>query len=160
MLNSPGACRGGHPCEPVGLKETLHCAISHMPGGSLVEPIAAHFEIKPNTLRDYINPNEPDWPHPKHLDLVAVLTKDHPVIAQHFAALQGGFFYKLPATTFDQATATSVKEFGEFLQSLGAGPITPQILERIRKEGTEAMASIQAVISGAELRAGVAVGAK
>jgi hypothetical protein len=155
MLNGPSACRNGHPCETVGLKETLHCGIAHMPGGSLIEPIATHLDIKPNTLRDYVNPNEPDWPHAKHLDAIAVFTKDHPVIARHYATLQGGFFYKVPATTFDQATATSVREFGEFLQSLGSGPLTPPILERIKKEGREAMAAIQAVISGAELRAAV-----
>ncbi len=154
MLNSPKTCMAGQSCETVGLKEAISCGAQHDPDkGTQVEVIAATLDIKAGTLRDGINPNEPDWLSMKHLDTVAICTANHPVIARHFAKLQGGFFYKVAGSNFDQSTATSVREFGEFLQSLVSGPVTPANLERIRKEGTDAMAAIKAAMDSAELRA-------
>jgi len=162
MMNSPKICIGGEHCEPAGLKEAMSCALQHDPErGSRIEVVAAILDIKPGTLRDGINPNEPDWLAPKHYDTVAICTADHPVIAKHFAHRQGGFFYKVSgSSSFDQTTATSVREFGEFLQSLVNGPVTPAHLDRITKEGTEAMAAIKAAIDSAVLRAAVAVAKK
>lgn len=154
MLNSPSACKHGHPCDVAGIKEAATCALQHDPErGSQVELVASMLDIKPGTLRDAVNPHEPDWLSMRHFDTVTIATANHPVIARHVAKLQGGFFYKVGAGTFDQKTATSVKEFGEFLQALTQGPITPSVLERVRKEGTEALASIKALMDYAELRA-------
>jgi hypothetical protein len=156
VLNSPKVCTSGQHCETVGLKEAISCGAEHDPvKGTQVAVIAATLDIKPGTLRDGINPNEPDWLSMRHLDTVAICTASHPVIAKHFAKLQGGFFYTVTGSNFDQTTATSVREFGEFLQSLVNGAMTPANLERIRKEGTEAMAAIKAAIDSAELRAAV-----
>ncbi|MDP2320717.1 MAG: hypothetical protein Q8O42_15420 [Acidobacteriota bacterium] len=157
MLNSPSACRNGHPCQPVGLKESVSCAVYHGPEGSLVDPIATALDLKPGTLRDAINPNEPDWIASKHLDAIARFTAGHPAMAQHFSGLQRGFFYRVDIIGSEHdgltaKTAKSVVEFGEFLQALGAGPITPEQLVRLRKEGMEAQAAIQAVVVSAERR--------
>jgi len=157
MLNSPSACKNGHPCDISGIKEAISCGAQHDPDrGSQVDVIAAALDIKPGTFRDGTNPNEPDWLSLKHLDTVATFTANHPVIARHFAKLQGGFFYKVnPATVSEQATAKTIVEFGEFLQALPAGKITPQIAARVEKEGAEAMAMIKAVIDAVTLRAAV-----
>jgi hypothetical protein len=157
-LNSVEACRGGFPCDLRVLKEAAHCGVYHGPEGSLVQRIATAINIKPGTLSDQINPNEPDYPQAKNLEAIAILTDSHPVIAQYFARLQGGFFFRVKAgSDVDKATATSVREFGEFLQVLASGElVTPALLAKVRKEGGEAMASIKAAMELVEARAAAA----
>lgn len=152
MLNSPNACKHGHPCDVAGIKEAATCALQHDPEhGSQVDRVAAILDIKPGTLRDGINPNEPDWLSLKHLDTVAICTASHPVIARHFARLQGGVFYKVDARQFDRSVANSVAEFGQFLQSVAvAGPLTKATVDRIEKEGEEAIAAIAKAIAEAK----------
>lgn len=155
MLNSPNACKSGHACDVNGIKEAATCGLQHDPiNGSLVERAAALCDIKPGTLRDGLNPNEPDWLSLKHLDTIAVVSADHPVIARHFAKLQGGVFFKVDGRQFDQSTANSVVEFGQFLQSVAPGShMTADVIKRIEKEGEEAIASIAKVIADAKSRA-------
>lgn len=156
MLNSADACRGGFPCDITGLKEAMSCGAYHGPEGSLVGPIASVIDIKRRTFCDQLNPSEPDWPAAKHLDVIAKFTAAHPVIARHVARLQGGFFYRVPAGAgFDKTTATSVREFGEFLQAIASGTelLTPSKLAQVRKEGAEAMAAIKASMDVIEKRA-------
>ena len=152
MLNSPSACKSGHPCDVNGIKEAASCALQHDPDkGSQVEHVAAILDIKPGTLRDGINPNEPDWLSLKHLDTVAICTASHPVIARHFARLQGGVFYKVDGRQFDRSVATCVVEFGQFLQSVAVDrPLTKAAIERLEKEGEEAIAAIAKAMAEAK----------
>lgn len=159
MLNNLDACRGGFPCEISDLKEAAHCGVYHGPEGSLVPLISAALNIKPRTLNDQLNPNEPDAPSAGNLAAIAVMTTGHPVIARYFANLQAGFFYRVPkGPGFDKATAASVREFGEFLQAVANDGelLTPSKLRRIRKEGSDALAAIKASIEHVEQLAAAA----
>lgn len=155
MLNSPSACKSGHPCDVNGIKEAASCALQHDPErGSQIEHVAAILDIKPGTLRDGINPNEPDWLSLKHLDTVAIATASHPVIARHFAKLQGGVFYKVDGRQFARSIANVVSEFGQFLESVATdGPLTQAQIDRLDKEGDEAIAAIAKVMAEAKTRA-------
>lgn len=156
MLNSPSACKNGHPCEATGIKEATTCALQHDPErGSQVELVASMLDIKPGTLRDAVNPHEPDWLSMRHFDTVVIATASHPVIARHVAKLQGGVFYKVDGREFNRSIANVVVEFGQFLQSVPPGdtPLTSDQVNRLDKEGEEAIAAIAKVMAEARARA-------
>ena len=163
MLNSAEACRGGYPCDLTDLKEAAHCGTYHGPDGSQVKRIAAAIGIQPRTLSDQLNPNEPDQPTVKTLEAIAAFTASHPTITRYFGALQGGLLvYRVPqGTAFDTTTASSVREFGEFLQAVATkgNVLTPSTVRRIRKEGEDALRAIKAALEHIEQLA-KAAGAK
>lgn len=141
----------------MNVTDALYRAAHNYPHGGM-DALALRMGISVNSLQHKVSPTYPGA-HCSPLELVQICeyTGDHSALT----AIAGRLGYVLlPVSQLDgdcegtRELVATVREFGQFVtevsQDLSDGRVTDTELRRIEKEGAEAMAAIQRLMSVAE----------
>lgn len=156
MTRSPRLCRAGERCQPVTLREALHCQVHH--SAIRLDEIARHLGIAASTLANAVNPDDDtSLLAPRHYERLLGLTPDNLALVAFLAHVQHAVVYPVPHGEVEAQTAATVKEFGELLtahaQAHADHRLTRAEADEIGRQGHEAITAIAALLDDAARRA-------
>lgn len=156
MTSSPKNCRSGQRCQPVTLREALHCQAHH--SDTRLDELARRLGISASTLANAVNPDDDtSLLAPRHYERLLGLTHDNLTLVAFLASLQHAVVYPVPRGEVEAQTAATVKEFGELLtahaQAHADHRLTRAEADEIGRQGHEAIVAIAALIDDAARRA-------
>lgn len=167
MIGSRKDCLGGLACQPTTLAEALHCLIEHSVDdvAALSTALAARFDVHASRayLYELANPHRAAVGQ-RVLAIASGLTTitRRPVLVQFLCRAHGGEFAFLPTLSEGgvvdpvSLVAHALREFSQAMQAFADGQAdgvwTMDEVERLEREGREAISSILQTIEYARRR--------